>query len=136
MTGLNDAPVTTNEATSSGETLATSGNLLSNDSDADSGDTLSISSVAGGAPGTLVTPEGATLTVNADGSFSYDPSTSASLSALSVGASAAETIAYEVTDGTATSSASITFTTSGETGASPDFATVDATGSSSAVMGI
>ena len=134
VTGLNDAPVTTNETTSSGETLATSGNLLSNDSDADSGDALSVSSVAGGALGTLVTPEGATLTVNADGSFTYDPSTSASLSALAVGASTSETIAYEVTDGTATSSASITFTTSGETGASPDFATVDATGSSSAVI--
>ena len=82
----------------------------------------------------MVTPEGATLIVNADGSFTYDPSTSASLTSLAVGASASETIAYEVTDGTATSSASITFTTFGETGASPDFATVDATGSSTAVI--
>ena len=134
VAGLNDAPVTTNEAPSSGATLIASGSLLSNDSDTDSGDALSVSSVAGGVPGTVVTPEGATLIVNADGSFTYDPSTSASLTSLAVGASASETIAYEVTDGTATSSASITFTTFGETGASPDFATVDATGSSTAVI--
>ena len=131
VTGLNDAPALTDEAYSSGETLATSGNLLNNDSDADSGDTLAISSVAGGAPGTVVTPEGATLTVDPDGSFTYDPSTSATLNALATGESGSETIAYEVSDGTATVAASVTFTTLGEAGASPDFATVDAAGANS-----
>ena len=133
VNGVNDAPDVNDDSFTGGERSTTSGNLLSNDSDVDTNDTLSITSVAGGAPGTIVTPKGAVLTVNADGSLSYDPSTSATLNALATGESDSETIAYEASDGTATVAASVTFTTLGEGGASPDFATVDATGANSTV---
>ncbi|MCH2062324.1 MAG: Ig-like domain-containing protein, partial [Roseibacillus sp.] len=129
--GVNDAPVAGDDAYTNGERSVSSGNLLANDTDADGSDTLAVTNVGGSAPGTIVTPKGATLTVNADGSFSYDPSTSATLSALASGTSDVETISYEVSDGTATVSASIIFTTLGEAGGSPDHGTVDATGASS-----
>ena len=126
--GVNDNPVAGDDAFSNGERLVTTGNLLSNDSDVDTSDNLTVTSVAGGAPGTIITAKGALLTINADGSLSYDPSTSAALAGLTTGASDSETIAYEISDGTATASASVTFTTFGEGGTSPDFATVDASG--------
>ena len=131
VNGVNDNPVASDDAFANGERSVTTGDLLANDVDVDTNDNLTVTSVAGGATGTIITAKGALLTVNPDGSMSYDPSTSVTLSGLTTGASDSETIAYEISDGTATASASVTFTTLGEGGSSPDFATVDASGANS-----
>ncbi len=88
-----DAPVAVNDEFSTTEdaVLAT-GNLIANDTDPDTGDTLS--AVAE----TVTSALGATITINADGSFSYDPSTSTDLQALATGEQELDTFVYTVRD--------------------------------------
>ena len=83
---VNDTPATVNESFSTNEDTPLSGNVLTNDSDTD-GDTLTATLVAGPASGTL--------TLNADGSFTYTPDTDFN---------GTDSFTYTATDGTATSS--------------------------------
>ena len=70
---------------------ATAG-VLCNDSDPN-GDPISVTSFD------ATSALGATVTMAADGSFSYDPSTSATLQALGAGSSLSDTFTYTPTDG-------------------------------------
>src|SRR5262249_24484205 len=99
--------------------------VLGNDSDPDSGDTFSVTAYS------ATSAAGASVVVNADGSYSYDPTTSGSLNALAVGATATDTFTYTITDNNgATSTATVTITVTGVNDApvavgdsnSPDYA--------------
>ena len=101
---------------SPGDPSAT-GNVLTNDTDVDTGDTKTVSEVNGSAAnvGTAVTGTYGSLTLNADGSWSYaldnaDPQTQA----LAQGAPATDVFTYTVTDANgATSSTTLTITITG-----------------------
>lgn len=103
ITGLNDLPVAVADGGSVDENavlnVAASG-LLSNDTDADTTSTLSVKSVEGSAAnvGTEITlGSGALLTVNSDGSLTYDPN--GQFESLAVGQSQGDPFQYVVTDG-------------------------------------
>ncbi|WP_394700966.1 Ig-like domain-containing protein [uncultured Cohaesibacter sp.] len=66
--------------------------LLANDTDPD-GDALTISDVSD------ISGHGASVTLNADGTISYDPTGVASIQALAVGETLLDTFTYEVSDG-------------------------------------
>ena len=93
------------------------GNVLTNDTDVDTGDTKTVSEVNGlaGNVATAVTGTYGSLTLNADGSYSYtldnaDPQTQA----LAQGAPATDVFTYTVTDANgATSSTTLTITITG-----------------------
>jgi VCBS repeat-containing protein len=93
LRGVNDAPDAQNDARSTSEDSAISGNVLANDTDAE-GDTLAVTN-AGAFSSTL----GAAVTLAADGSFTYDPTASPALQALAGGTSAADSFSYSVSDG-------------------------------------
>jgi VCBS repeat-containing protein len=57
--------------------------------------------------------QGAVVTVNADGSFSYDPTGAAALRALDDGESVDDTFSYTASDGSATDTATVTVTVDG-----------------------
>lgn len=112
VTGTNDAPVAVADLNTvfKGDTLAVNAaaGVLVNDTDIDASDTLSVS--AFDATSTL----GATVTVNADGSYTYDPSTSLTLAALSNGDVALDTFTYTVSDGNGgTATGTVTINVSG-----------------------
>src|SRR5207249_3713887 len=65
VTNVNDAPVATNDAFTTNEDTPATGNVLTNDTDADLGTTLTAIQVTGPAHGTLA--------LNATGSFTYTP---------------------------------------------------------------
>ncbi|MEL7346364.1 MAG: Ig-like domain-containing protein, partial [Pseudomonadota bacterium] len=99
ITGVNDAPVAVNDTAETDEDTPTSGNLLTNDTDAED-DTLTIVEVAGqsvtfGTPITL--PSGALITLSDDGSFDYDPN--GQFESLVEGAFATDSFSYTVSDG-------------------------------------
>ena len=87
---------------------------LRNDSDVE-GDSLSVLEVNGQAAdvGNQITlASGALLTLNADGSFDYDPN--GQFENLAVGASTTETFTYTISDGAATDTATVTLQINGE----------------------
>ena len=133
VSGINDAPVVAGENVSGSEEGQVSLNLLANDSDIDANDVLSVASFNANDPGTFVSDKGATVSVGADGSFSYDASTSTALSGLADGESASDTFTYQVSDGDESVQGSITVTVFGTPGASYDVASVD--GNTSVVIG-
>jgi VCBS repeat-containing protein len=82
--------------------------LVGNDTDAD-GDTLSVSAVS------ATSANGAAITLNGDGSVSYDPTASVALQAMGEGDSITDTFIYTVSDGnggmdTATATMTVTGT--------------------------
>ncbi|MEM9496075.1 MAG: Ig-like domain-containing protein [Pseudomonadota bacterium] len=106
INGANDAPDAKNDALSTNEDSATSGNLLVNngagaDSDVDDGDTLTVSAVngqSGNVNSQIALASGALLRVNADGSYTYDPN--GKFETLSAGgASGVDSFTYQVSDG-------------------------------------
>lgn len=120
VTGTNDAPIALNDTGVTDEDTAISinaaaGLITSNDSDPDTNDTLVVSQVNGvpanvGAQITLAS--GALLTVNANGSYDYDPN--GAFENLAVGASATESFTYTVSDGNGgTDQATVTLTING-----------------------
>jgi len=120
IAGVNDAPVAANDAIATDEVTPASGDVLADngagaDSDPDAGDTLTISEVDGvaGDVGSQVTlASGALLTLNANGSFSYDPN--GAFESLAIGASDTDSFAYTVSDGNGgTDTATATVTISG-----------------------
>jgi len=81
--------------------------LLGNDIDPD-GDVLSVASVA------AMSTKGAVLTLNGDGTISFDPTGSAVLQALGDGETTTDTFTYEVSDGNGgTDTATATITVNG-----------------------
>ncbi|MEZ6135388.1 MAG: tandem-95 repeat protein [Pirellulaceae bacterium] len=98
LTPQNDAPVgvadeyVTNENT---VLQVPAAGLLSNDSDVDlPADTLSV------VGGTIESAFGATVTINADGSFTYDPSAVTSIQQLTTGQNVLDSFTYMVQDAT------------------------------------
>jgi VCBS repeat-containing protein len=94
--GLNDAP-TAFDDTFTGADEDTVFNIpalgvLANDTDIDASDVLSVEPVI------LTSSLGAQVTLNADGSISYDPRASATLQALAAGAQANDTFSYTLRD--------------------------------------
>jgi len=111
----NTAPDADNDAYTVGEDgLLTGENLLANDTDAD-GDALSVASVNGssGSVGSeIVLESGALLTVNADGTFSYDQN--GAYDHLGDEETATETFTYVASDGEGNSEpATVTITIEG-----------------------
>ncbi|UXA15896.1 Ig-like domain-containing protein [Mycobacterium sp. SMC-4] len=85
VTAVNDTPVAFDDGFTVDEDTVLTGNVLTNDSDVD-GDQLTVELVAG--------PSNGTLTLNADGSFTYTPNPDFHGS---------DSFTYTATDGTATS---------------------------------
>ncbi|MBV8945956.1 MAG: cadherin-like domain-containing protein [Solirubrobacterales bacterium] len=116
---LNHPPVATADSYATNNNAAlvenAAGGVLANDTDVD-GDTLTVDQldgVGGTAPFTATTAKGAIITLNADGSFSYDPTGSATLQALPRGQTTTDTFTYRANDGhggTATATVTITVT--------------------------
>ncbi len=102
VTGTNDVPVAVADTRAATEDTTVTGSVATNDSDADAGATLSY---------TLNTPV-AGLTLNADGSYSFDAG-NAAYQALAVGQIQTVVASYTVSDGqggSATSTLTITIT--------------------------
>ncbi|MGB3557991.1 MAG: Ig-like domain-containing protein, partial [Geitlerinemataceae cyanobacterium] len=116
VTGVNDAPTPTLDTATIAAAAVLNGttSLLANDTDPDTGETASLIAVAA----SITTPQGASVTINPDGTYVYDPRNSATLTALPDGATALDTFNYTVADingATATGTASITVTGGNET---------------------
>lgn len=125
ITGVNDAPVAVADTNSISEDsgVAATGNVLPNDTDIDHGALLNVSGVVAGtatsAPsgnlGSGVAGSFGTLTLNADGSYSYAlDNTNPAVQALAAGATTTDTFTYAVTDDQgATSFTTLTITIHG-----------------------
>ena len=120
VTGANHPPVANPDAYTANNSAvltqdAASG-VLANDTDLD-GDTLTVDQLngtGGSAPFTATTAKGATVTLNSDGSFSYDPTGSATLAAIPRGHTMTDTFTYRANDGHGgTSTATVTITVVG-----------------------
>ena len=111
ISGQNDAPVAQNDvaaATEDGPAVVI--DVLSNDTDADAGDTKTIVSVSGGAAGTTVSTDGARITYNVGTAFQ----------SLNTGQTATDVLTYVMRDAAgATSSASVTVSIAGTNEAPP-----------------
>ncbi|MFT7246248.1 MAG: hypothetical protein ACI82A_003620, partial [Candidatus Azotimanducaceae bacterium] len=116
VTGANDAPVAvadTNAVSEDGTLLVTAATgVLANDTDVDTGATRTVTAVQGGTTnvGNAVTlASGATIIMNADGSYDFAPGQT-----LSVGQTSQEVISYTITDDQgATATAALTITVTG-----------------------
>jgi len=113
----NHAPVAVDDDVAVVEDALATGNVLANDSDVDAGDVLAVTAVGGDAiaPGGSRSIAGnyGTLTLNADGSYSYSPA-SAAAQALRAGQTATESFTYTVADTSgATSTATLSFAITG-----------------------
>ena len=84
VTPVNDNPIATDDSFSANQDSVITGNVLSNDTDAD-GDTLSVT------PATITTVNGGTVALLADGAFTYTPAT---------GFNGADSFSYTLLDGT------------------------------------
>jgi VCBS repeat-containing protein len=113
---VNDAPVAGDDVYATDEDTAlnvVAPGVLDNDSDVD-GDTLGVSEVNGSAASVgqqIALSSGALVTLNANGSFEYDPN--GAFENLAVGEQAVDTYTYTVSDGnggTDTATVSITIT--------------------------
>ena len=94
VTGVNDAPVAVNDAATTAEETAVSGNVLTNDTDVDAGTTLTASLVASAVE--------RDRDAGADGSFTYTPAANFN---------GTDSFTYTASDGTAVSSvATVTIT--------------------------
>jgi VCBS repeat-containing protein len=121
ITGTNDAPVAVADTRSLSENATLVVNaatgVLANDGDVDAGDTKTVSAVAFGATagtvGTALVGTYGTLTLQADGSYSYGANQPAA-EALAVGQVVSEQFSYTVKDAAgATSTTTLTFTVTG-----------------------
>ncbi|WP_259372616.1 beta strand repeat-containing protein [Piscinibacter defluvii] len=119
--GANDAPVATADSAALNENATVTRNaangVLANDSDVDSGDTRSVSGVAfAGTPGSVgsaLAGTYGTLTLNADGSYSYAANRPAA-DALAASQVAIETFTVTIRDAAgATNTSTLSFTITG-----------------------
>ncbi|MBQ0958590.1 tandem-95 repeat protein [Ideonella sp. 4Y11] len=113
--GPNSAPTALADAQSTSEDTSVSGNVLGNDSDPE-GDTLQVSGVAfGGSSGTVgqaLAGQWGSLTLRADGSYSFQPNAAAQ--ALDDGESRLDPFSYTIVDAAGnTATATLTITING-----------------------
>ena len=136
VTGVNDPPIAQDddfdvnkEIVFSGNVFANNGNGVDSDPDTnDSFDVIEVNGVSGDVDAQITLASGALLTLNQDGTFSYDPTTSATFQALTGTDTATETFTYTIEDESgAVSSASVKFTVSANQLpiANPDAAATD-----------
>lgn len=100
ITGANDNPTATDETPTTDEDTAITGNVLTNDTDIDNSDILTIAKLNGtpravGKPVTLFS--GALLTLNADGTFTYNPNNQFEF--LGANQTEIDGFAYTISDG-------------------------------------
>lgn len=111
---VNNAPVANDDAISADEDGPdATGNVLANDTDADS-DPLTVVSVEGSAANvgsTITLASGALVTIASDGTATFNPN--GAYEYLNNGDTAIETVTYTVSDGTDTSTATVTITING-----------------------
>jgi VCBS repeat-containing protein len=104
VSGVNDPPVAVDDpvlqsgyTTARGQVLTISdpsNGLLVNDFDPDTNDVIEVKD----APVTVISTNGATVVINADGTFTYNPLTSSTLQQLPIGQSINDTFPYTITD--------------------------------------
>jgi VCBS repeat-containing protein len=110
ITGTNDEPVVVADTVAVQEDLSisASGNVLANDSDVDQGTVLAVANA-----GTFAGDYGQ-LTLNADGSYTYDlDNGSLVVQSLAEGQVVTETFAYDATDGATSTPSTLTVTITG-----------------------
>ena len=99
LTPVNSAPVAQDDQGRTNQTASLTGNVLSNDSDAD-GDVLTVTTLNGlpvNAGGTTVPgSSGGTFTVSPDGSYTFNPGTA--YVSLGQGQTALTTVTYNIVD--------------------------------------
>ena len=114
ITGATDnvAPVGNNDSASVAEDGTVNGSVLGNDTDGN-GDSLSVTAVNGASPGgTITLASGARVTMQSNGTYSYDPN--GAFDALSDGQSDTDSFTYTVSDGRGgTDTATVTITING-----------------------
>jgi len=119
VTGTNDVPIAVDDTLTTDEDTPSSDNVISNDIDVDTADTLTVVELNGnstslGSPMPL--PSGAIVALNPDGTYTYDPNNS--FNALSPGDTATDSFTYTITDSNGqTSSATVTVTILGRNNA-------------------
>ena len=108
LTGENDTPVAANDAGATTEIGTTTGSVLSNDTDPDTGETATL---VVDVPGTFVGTNG-TLTLGANGAFSY----TANANQLTVGQTVSDSFTYQARDvsGVLSNVATLVVTVTGE----------------------
>ncbi len=112
---VNDNPIAVNDTATTGENTPLTGTapgVLGNDSDPEN-DALVVSAVTGGTVGGTVTgSSGGSFVINADGSYSFDPSTA--FEDLQAGETRSTTVTYTVSDGNGgTATATLTVVVTG-----------------------
>ena len=121
VTGVNDLPIAVDDSRTVAQNVVTTeaaAGVLANDIDADTSDSKTVTKLGADdlivGTFTTVTNRGATLTLNDDGSFTYDPKTSAELIALDIGEAVDDSVQYTMTDPNGeTSPATLTITVNG-----------------------
>ncbi|WP_232102778.1 VCBS domain-containing protein [Gimesia aquarii] len=122
INGVNDPPVAEADAFTTDEDTSTGGDLFADngsgvDSDPDSSASFTITEVngvSGDVNNPIILASGATLTVNSDGTFTYDPSSSSQFNALAAGAQDTDSFSYTIDDGlSGTDTATVTITING-----------------------
>ena len=112
--GANTAPNAVEDAYGTDEDTVKSANVLANDSDADN-DPLTVTAINGqtaNVGGATTLSSGAKLTLNADGTFSYDPN--GAFENLNTGEEATDNFSYTIADGNGgTDTAAVTMTIDG-----------------------
>ena len=107
VTGVNSGPVALSNTYATDEDTVVTGNVLTDDTgqgvdyDIDASDVLTVTA------GTITTANGATVTLNADGSFDYDPTGSVTLGAMNNGDATTDRFNYTITDGNGGTSTSV-----------------------------
>lgn len=124
ITPANDAPVANADTASATEAggygngspgTNPSGNVLSNDTDVDTGDTKTVSAISGGTVGVAKAGSYGSLTLNANGTYTYTvDNNNATVQALAVGGTLTDTFTYTMRDTAGlTSSATLSVTING-----------------------
>jgi VCBS repeat-containing protein len=142
--GANDAPIANDDFISVVENAVVSGSALADngagaDVDPDANDVLSVAKANGssGNVGVQITlSSGALLTVNADGSYAYDPN--GAFNFLLAGQSASDSFTYELSDGNGgVDAATVTVTIDGDNGvATPNADHLGGTNSADTIDGL
>ena len=117
VNGVDDNPVGNNDTGAVNEdaqiSISAGSGVLSNDTDADASSSLSVSAISGGTVGQALAGDHGTLTLAADGSYTYVADQS-DADALAAGATGTDTFTYTVSDGAGTTdTATLTITVTG-----------------------
>jgi VCBS repeat-containing protein len=115
ITAVNDPPTAVDDTGSTDEDtplLVAAPGVLANDTDVDPGDTKTVVRLNGSVALTQTLPSGALVTINASGSYSYNPQ--GAFQGLSTGQQASDSFTYTMQDGAAAqSTATVNITING-----------------------